>query len=93
MAEIKFTEEEMKKLKVMQDNFNAMVLQFGQLKVEQLNLARTKKRLKDVKDKLETDYQLLLDSEKALSTELNTKYGDGILDPSTGIFTPNVKKT
>ena len=93
MAEIKFTEDEMKKLKDMQDNFNSMVLQFGQLKVEQLNLARTTQRLEDVKDKLESDYQSLLVSEKTLSAELNTKYGDGVLDPSTGIFTPNTKKT
>ena len=93
MAEIKFTEEEMKQLKEMQDNFNNTVLQFGQLKVEQMNLARTTQRLEEVKEKLESDYQALVTSEKNLSAELNTKYGDGVLDPSTGIFTPNTKKT
>ena len=89
MAEIKFTEEEMKKLKELQDNFNNLILQFGQLNIEDINFEKTKNRLADIREKLNTEYSVLLDAEKKLSAELNTKYGDGILDPRTGIFTPN----
>ena len=91
MAEIKFTEDEMTKLKTLQDNFNGIVLQFGQLSIEERNLDRATKALVEVKNKLDAEYQTLQESERALSAELNAKYGDGILDPRTGIFTPTPK--
>ena len=92
MAEaIKFTDEEMKQLKQLQDNFNNLVLQFGQLRVEELNLERTSKRLANVREKLDTDYTELLIAEQKLSAELNSKYGNGVLDPRTGLFTPNTQ--
>jgi len=91
MAEIKFTEDEMKTLKELQDSFNNLVLQLGQLRVEELNLERTSQKLSDAKKKLDVDYANLLDAERKLSAELNVKYGDGVLDPRTGIFTPTAK--
>jgi hypothetical protein len=88
MAEIKFTEDEMKTLKELQDTFNNLVLQLGQLSIEEKNLERTSLKLADAKNKLDADYANLLDAERKLSAELNVKYGDGILDPRTGVFTP-----
>lgn len=94
MAEaIKFTTEEMTQLKSLQDNFNNLVLQFGQLRIEEINLERTTKRLAEVKEKLNSDYSGLLMAEQQLSAALNAKYGDGVLDPRTGLFTPNTKTT
>jgi hypothetical protein len=91
MAEIKFSDEEMSQLKKLQDGFNSLVLQFGQLRVEEFNLERTTKRLAELKGRLDSEYSVLLDAEKKLSAELNAKYGDGVLDPRTGIFTPTPK--
>ena len=90
-AVIKFTDDELTKLKGLQDAFNNLVLQFGQFRIEEINLERTTKRLAEVKEKLNSDYSGLLMAEQQLSAALNAKYGDGVLDPRTGLFTPNQK--
>lgn len=91
MAEIKFTDEEMKELKALQDEFNNSILQLGQLNVEEINLKNASERLAQSRDQLQNSYKELLKKEKALAEKLNAKYGPGVLDPKTGIFTPSAQ--
>ena len=93
MAElIKFTDEELQLLKSLQDEFNNTILQFGQLSVEELNLQNAMQRLGETRHKLEESYKELLKKEKGIAEQLNTKYGPGVLEPKTGIFTPAPKQ-
>ena len=91
MAEIKFTEEEMVELKALQDEFSNAILQLGQLNVEEINLRNATERLLDARNQLENSYKELLKKEKVLAEKLNARYGAGVLDPKTGIFTPAPK--
>lgn len=88
MAELKFTEDEIAKVKSLQDDFNTIVLQLGQLNVEELNLQRAQTRITEAKKSLEAKYQELVTKERQIAEELNKKYGAGTLDPRTGVFTP-----
>ena len=46
------------------------------------------KNLEEAEIKLEADYISLQDEEKKLVKDLSKKYGQGSLDPKTGVFTP-----
>jgi hypothetical protein len=88
----KFSEEEIDKLKSMQDRFNNIVLQLGQINIEIIKVHEELVRLQELKTKLEDDYKKLRAEEVSLSVELSKKYGSGILNPDTGEFTPEKNK-
>lgn len=89
MAETKqFDQVDMDKLKAIQDKFNNIVIQLGQVNIELIQNEELKTKLEDVKFGLETDYKNLKKDEKLLAEELSLKYGVGVLNPETGVFTP-----
>jgi hypothetical protein len=88
----KFEEVDLEKLKVLQDRFNNIVLQLGQIDIEIMKNQAEKERLVSLKDKLEEDYKILRTDEQSMASQLTEKYGAGILDPRTGDFTPQEKK-
>ncbi len=89
MAEQKFTEEEMVKIKEIQSSYLGVQQAFGQLEVNRIRLEQqldaTQKASVNLKDK----FSEVQDSEQKLIEELNEKYGDGSLDLESGTFTPN----
>lgn len=88
---IKFTEEELNKLKTMQDKYNNTVLQMGQIDIELIKTRLELKKLEDLKSKLENDYIVLRNDEILIVKELTKKYGPGMVQPDTGEFTPGLK--
>lgn len=84
----KFEDVDLEKLKVLQDRFNNIVLQLGQIDIEIIKNQTEKERLETLKVKLEEDYKSLRTDEQSMASELTKKYGAGILDPRTGEFTP-----
>jgi len=93
MSEIKkFEEADLQLLKELQDRFNNIVLQLGQINIEIIKNQAEKERLDELKIKLETDYETLRTDEQTLASKLTEKYGAGILNPITGEFTPHENK-
>jgi hypothetical protein len=88
----KFSDEDMVKLKELQDRFNNIVLQFGQIDIEIIKAKAETERLTTLKIKIEDDFKNLRTDEHALANDLTKKYGAGILDPKTGNFTPQENK-
>ena len=86
MAEIKFTEEELVELRSVQQTINDILIKLGQLEMNQINLNLSKEDTK-------SDYLKLMDVQKELAKKLSDKYGNGIVDPVTGIFNPTENKT
>lgn len=84
----KFSDEDMSRLKELQDRFNNIVLQFGQIDIELIKTRGEIDRLNTLKEKLEEDFKSLKTDEQSLANELTKKYGPGVLDPRTGDFTP-----
>jgi len=89
MAEIKFTDEEMKSLNEIQTQYRNLQMSMGALKLQQIAHEKQHETL----EQAETDMLLKLsemqNSEADLAKTLNDKYGQGSLDPATGVFTPN----
>jgi len=84
--EIKFTEEELKQVQDIQNKYISIQNQFGQLKLTQINLDNQEIDLEEALKNLQTEEKKFLD----LTTE---KYGQGTLNPETGVFTPTENKS
>ena len=84
----KFEDVDLEKLKELQDKFNNIVLQLGQVDIELIKNSQENERLNSVKESLHSDFLKLRQDEQTLADELTKKYGVGVLDPRTGEFTP-----
>ena len=77
----KFTVEEIKEIESLQNEFNQITYQLGQLSISEIKLKEAKKQSLNTLNSLEK-------KEKDLAAALNKKYGKGTLDIKTGEFTP-----
>ena len=84
--EVKFTEEELTQVQNIQRSYQNVQNQFGQLKLAQLRLDEQEIQLKDSLNKIQNDETKFLDS-------ITKKYGQGNLNPETGVFTPTENKS
>ena len=86
--EIKFTEDELKSLKDLQETYGKVQADFGALKVRRLVLEQQLEELDNADEAVHKAYTDNQETERKLVQELNEKYGPGSLDPQTGVFTP-----
>ena len=87
--DIKFTEEEMKSLRDLQDSYTQKQAELGQVSVQRILLNQQLENLDERQSQLETEYAQIQQKEQDLVKTLNEKYGPGQLDPESGVFTPN----
>ena len=80
--EVKFNDDELTKLKEIQDSYINVQNQFGQLKMAQI-------RLDEQEIELENSLKSLQEKESKFLDGITDKYGQGSLNPKTGVFTPN----
>ena len=86
--EVKFTEEEMEKVKGFQSEYSNLQIEFGQTKITKLTL---EDRLNDImrkEDECNEKFFDLQEREKKFLEETTEKYGEGNLNPTTGVFIP-----
>ena len=89
--QIKFTEEEMKTLRGLQDSYTEKQSELGQLSVQRILLNQQLDALDERQTFLENEYKKIQQKEADFVKTLNSKYGQGQLDTDTGVFTPNKK--
>ena len=79
---VKFTEEELKQVQDIQQSYANVQNQFGQLKLAQIRLDEQEVELEESLKSIQNDEKKFLDG-------ITNKYGQGSLNPETGVFTPN----
>jgi len=84
--EVKFTEEELKQVQNIQASYVNVQNQFGQLKMAQIRLDNQEVELEDALKSIQ-------DEEKKFLDGITDKYGQGTLNPETGVFTPTENKS
>ena len=84
--EVKFTEEELKQVQEIQNKYVNVQNQFGQIKMTQL-------RLNEQEIDLENSLKSIQDEEKKFLDGITNKYGQGTLNPETGVFIPTENKS
>ena len=87
--EKKFTEEELNKVKEIQESYFDVQNQFGQLSLARLRTEQQLEVFDTNEDNLRKQFSKIQDDEKAFLDGITEKYGEGSLDPDTGIFTSN----
>jgi predicted nuclease with TOPRIM domain len=87
--EVTFTEDELKTVNDVQKEYVDIQNTFGQLSIARLRLQTELDKLDETEIKLRGDYNKLQEKEKKFLDDINEKYGQGVLNPETGIFTPN----
>ena len=86
--EMKFTDEELKSLQKLQDNYQEKQAILGQLAVQRILLDQQGEALAVRITEVEQEYINVQQEERDIVKKLNDKYGPGQLDPTTGVFTP-----
>jgi len=84
--EVKFTEDELTQVQNIQKSYANVQNKFGQLKLAQIRLEEQEVDLEDSLKSIQTEEQKFLDS-------ITDKYGQGTLNPETGVFTPTENKS
>ena len=84
---VKFTEEEMKSLKDIQDNYVTIQHNFGQISVAKLKLKQQLTDIEKEESRFEDEFSKVQSFEKNIIDDLTAKYGEGHLNPQTGEFT------
>ena len=84
--EVKFTEDELTQVQNIQKSYQNTQIQFGQLKLSQI-------RLDEQEVELEEALKSIQDEEKKFLEGITEKYGQGTLNPETGVFTPTENKS
>ena len=79
--EVKFTEEELKQVQDIQRSYQSVQNQFGQLKMAQIRLDKDEIQLEDALKSIQEEENKFLEG-------ITEKYGQGSLNPETGVFTP-----
>ena len=89
MSEKKFTEEELNKISNIQEKYIEIQQKFGQVKLGKLRLDNQQKTLEKLEESLLDEFEQIQIDEKDFVDNITKKYGDGTLNPESGIFTPN----
>ena len=85
---IKFTDDEMNKIKEVQKTYQEKTAMFGQLSFQKFQLERQLEVAEQAETTLKKEIIDLEQQERTLVKELNEKYGAGTLNPQTGEFKP-----
>tara|TARA_Y100000361_G_scaffold144646_1_gene152894 strand:- start:70 stop:342 length:273 start_codon:yes stop_codon:yes gene_type:complete len=83
--EVKFTQEELAKVKDIRVQYSNIQNSFGQLKMAQIRLDEQEVQLEESLKNIQTEESKFLDG-------ITKKYGDGSLNPDTGVFTPTASE-
>ena len=89
--EIKFTQEELDSLSNLKNAYAQLELSLGKVEMARIQIDQRAEQIEGEKLSLETQINELQKQEQNLVVTLNEKYGDGNLNPETGVFTPNEK--
>ena len=87
--EVKFSNEELRSLQGLQESYQEKQVLLGQLAVQKILLNQQKEAIEVRQAEVEQEYSGVQQEERDLVAKLNEKYGQGSLDPVTGVFTPN----
>jgi len=84
--EVKFTKEELTQVQNIRKDYTNVQYQFGQLKLAQIRLDNDEVTLEDALKSIQNE-------EKKFLEGITEKYGQGSLNPETGVFTPTENKS
>ena len=89
---IKFTQEELDQISEYRQKYLDVQMGFGQAEITDYRLQRQYENLDKFTEDLKKQFDDIQEEEQKFIAAINEKYGDGVLDPDTGVFTPNTSQ-
>ena len=89
MSETKFTEEELKQIKEIQDSYFEVQNKYGQSALAKLRLEEQFNTINKAEQDLAKNFEEIQSKEREFLKQITEKYGEGTLNPDTGVFTQN----
>ena len=89
--ETKFSKEEMKKINDIQEVYSNIQGNMGQLAISRLKLEQQLNQLMEIESNYRKEFNDTQNLEKEILEEINKKYGEGVLNTDTVVFTPTKK--
>ena len=89
--EVKFTEEELNELKDIQQTYINIQVKLGQVGMSRIKLEQQLSSIDDTEISLREDFNKTTKEEQEFLDKVRKKYGDGELNPETGVFIKKVK--
>lgn len=86
---IKITSEETKSINDLQTEFQKSIVDFGNLYLEKMQIDTLIKVVAEKEHSLQEEWKKLQEKENDLLQSFYKKYGNGSLDPKSGLFIPN----
>jgi hypothetical protein len=81
------TPEELESVKALQNQYNQTIFEVGVAETQILTIEKQVKKLQEDKESLIKDLDTIEQKETALIATLQTKYGNGAINPETGEIT------
>ena len=91
--EIKFTKEELDSIKEFQQQYLDIQMGFGQVEITEIRLETQYQNIDKFSKDLHNKFKTVQKEEREFIDKINEKYGEGVLDPETGVFTPNTSQS
>jgi len=85
---VKFTEDELKSLDAVRNDYINIQQEFGRTKVRKILALKQVDEIEQYEVQLESAYLQVQETEQTLAKTLEDKYGKGNLNVETGEFTP-----
>ena len=90
MAEpIKFTKEELEGLEKIQQSYIEVQADLGQVSIAKLKLEEQLSSITKSEEEIKGRFRETQQMEQNFIGEISKKYGEGTLNPESGVFTPN----
>ena len=93
MEAVKFSQEDMEKIKKIQNDYFAFSAELGQIEIEKSIVENRLKAIDEIKAEAWKKYDELRKNEQSMIQEFNQKYGDGVLDLESGTFQPKSEES
>ncbi len=90
--ETKFSTDEMKIVKEIQQKYVDTQHKLGQISVAEIRLQQQMDALMETRQELNESFIKTQEEEKEFISKITEKYGDGVLNPETGIYNPKIEK-
>ena len=87
--EVKFTEKELKQVQTIQTSYADVTNKLGQLSIAKMRLEQQEVSLAKEHENLVNNLTKIQEDEQKFLDSITEKYGQGTLNPETGVFTPN----
>jgi len=88
-SETTFSSDELKKIQGIQKSYAEITTQLGQVGIAKIRLREQEISIAEEENKLNENFVKVQKDEQKILDEITKKYGQGTLNPETGVFTPN----